>query len=163
MLLQKSHLTYRPLLIDEELDFADFDFKGFYPILGVKNLRISSEWSRDNDVCHAKISLSGVVVLEDSYTAKPFEKKIRHSEEIDILEEENGEADGFIVPGKFIDVNELSLELIRFALPIKVLAPGSTLPKSGAQYSVRSAEEDVEETSSPFDALLDLDLPDKND
>ena len=90
------------------------------------------------------------------------EKNVKVEEETDILEEENGEDDGFIIPGKFIDVEELSLAIIRFSLPIKVLAPGSKLPKSGTNYSVRGEDEAEEEHSSPFDALLGLDLPDKN-
>ena len=162
MQLTKSHLTARPLYVDEDLHFEASHFASSYPILGVKKLHLQAEFSRDNAVVHAVMKISGRIILEDSYTAKPFEKNVKVEEETDILEEENGEDDGFIIPGKFIDVEELSLAIIRFSLPIKVLAPGSKLPKSGTNYSVRGEDEAVEEHSSPFDALLGLDLPDKN-
>ena len=162
MQLIKSHLTARPLYVDEDLHFEASHFASSYPILGVKKLHLQAEFSRDNAVVHAVMKISGRIILEDSYTAKPFEKNVKVEEETDILEEENGEDDGFIIPGKFIDVEELSLAIIRFSLPIKVLAPGSKLPKSGANYSVRGEDEAEEEHSSPFDALLGLDLPDKN-
>ena len=161
MQLIKSHLTARPLYVDEDLHFEASHFASSYPILGVKKLHLQAEFSRDNAVVHAVMKISGRIILEDSYTAKPFEKNVKVEEETDILEEENGEDDGFIIPGKFIDVEELSLAIIRFSLPIKVLAPGSKLPKSGT-YSVRGEDEAEEEHSSPFDALLGLDLPDKN-
>lgn len=162
MQLIKSHLTARPLYVDEDLHFETSHFASSYPILGVKKLHLQAEFSRDNAVVHAVMKISGRIILEDSYTAKPFEKNVKVEEETDILEEENGEDDGFIIPGKFIDVEELSLAIIRFSLPIKVLAPGSKLPKSGTNYSVRGEDEAEEEHSSPFDALLGLDLPDKN-
>ena len=162
MQLTKSHLTARPLYVDEDLHFEASHFASSYPILGVKKLHLQAEFSRDNAVVHAVMKISGRIILEDSYTAKPFEKNVKVEEETDILEEENGEDDGFIIPGKFIDVEELSLAIIRFSLPIKVLAPGSKLPKSGTNYSVRGEDEAEEDHSSPFDALLDLDLPDKN-
>ncbi len=162
MQLIKSHLTARPLYVDEDLHFEASHFASSYPILGVKKLRLQAEFSRDNAVVHAVMKISGRIILEDSYTAKTFEKNVKVEEETDILEEENGEDDGFIIPGKFIDVEELSLAIIRFSLPIKVLAPGSKLPKSGTNYSVRGEDEAEEEHSSPFDALLGLDLPDKN-
>ena len=162
MQLIKSHLTARPLYVDEDLHFEASHFASSYPILGVKKLHLQAEFSRDNAVVHAFMKISGRIILEDSYTAKPFEKNVKVEEETDILEEENGEDDGFIIPGKFIDVEELSLAIIRFSLPIKVLAPGSKLPKSGTNYSVRGEDEAEEELSSPFDALLGLDLPDKN-
>lgn len=162
MQLIKSHLTARPLYVDEDLHFEASHFASSYPILGVKKLHLQAEFSRDNAAVHAVMKISGRIILEDSYTAKPFEKNVKVEEETDILEEENGEDDGFIIPGKFIDVEELSLAIIRFSLPIKVLAPGSKLPKSGTNYSVRDEDEAEEEHSSPFDALLGLDLPDKN-
>ena len=162
MQLIKSHLTARPLYVDEDLHFEASHFASSYPILGVKKLHLQAEFSRDNAVVHAVMKISGRIILEDSYTAKPFEKNVKVEEETDILEEENGEDDGFIIPGKFIDVEELSLAIIRFSLPIKVLAPGSKLPKGGANYSVRGEDEAEEEHSSPFDALLGLNLPDKN-
>lgn len=162
MQLTKSHLTSRPLCVDEDLHFEDSHFASSYPILGVKKLHIQAEFSRDNAVVHAVMKLTGRIILEDSYTAKPFEKSVKVEEETDILEEENGEDDGFIIPGKYIDVEELSLAIIRFSLPIKVLAPGSKLPKGGTNYTVRGEDEAEEEHSSPFDALLGLDLPDKN-
>ena len=122
MQLIKSHLTARPLYVDEDLHFEASHFASSYPILGVKKLHLQAEFSRDNAVVHAVMKISGRIILEDSYTAKPFEKNVKVEEETDILEEENGEDDGFIIPGKFIDVEELSLAIIRFSLPIKVLA-----------------------------------------
>ena len=86
MQLIKSHLTARPLYVDEDLHFEASHFASSYPILGVKKLHLQAEFSRDNAVVHAVMKISGRIILEDSYTAKPFEKNVKVEEETDILE-----------------------------------------------------------------------------
>ena len=105
------------------------------------------------------------VVLLDSYTNEPFQKKIVLDEEADLLEEDNQEAEGYIIEGKEIDLSLLCLKMIRSSLPIKVLKPGSKLPKDGEGYRVLSEEDfqkEKENSYNPsFDALKDFDPDDK--
>lgn len=159
--IEKSHLCAQPLLINEDLKFEDSYFPT-YPIAGVEKLHLNAEFSKDKTGrISTHFQLEGTIKVFDSYTNEVFAKKIKEEASFDILEEEDGESEGFILPGRSIDVLELTLLFIKFSLPIKILKKGSKLPKGGEGYRVISSDEvgeDKEEHSSPFDSLKDIDF-----
>ena len=159
MIIKKSHISTQKMTIDDDLDFSKFDFKSSYPILGVASCHIYLVLSKDkNGIIKSDISIDGTFILEDSYTAKPFKKKIKLNDSFNILEKEDGVEEGFIIEEKEINVLELVLAIVKFNLPVKVLSPHSKLPKGGDGYTVYSSDDDVKDDSSPFDVLKDLDL-----
>lgn len=162
MTISKSHIYANPYLVDEDLAFEDVDFKSQYPILSMDSCHLKAKFYKSKeDKIFAEMDIAATAILEDSYTCKPFKKKLTLSEDFEIMEDEDYEGEGFIVPGKVIDVSSLVVAIIRSSLPIRVLAPGSKIQSGGEGYSVRSESELVEEeTSSPFDVLKDLDLED---
>ncbi len=164
MEIRKSHITGRPLPIDAELSFTKEHFENSYPIRGMKSCHVEGEISKHEGLIEASLLIEGVAILEDSYTAELFDKKLKVEGTYAILEDEDGEAEGFIVPGKVIELESLCLSILRFSLPIKVLKKGSKLPEEVAGVHVyKEGEEHLEDAhSSPFDALADLDLPDHN-
>lgn len=163
MRIAKSHIFERAYLLDEELSFLDPSlFADSYPLLGIDKCHVKGELSKEDKLIKADLSIAATITLEDSYTAKPFKKKISLEESFDIMEDEDGEGEGFIVPGKAIELEVLVVDLIRFSLPMVVKAPDSKLPSSGEGYSILSEEEakksQNQSDGSPFDVLKDLDV-----
>ncbi len=156
----KSHLHPRPLPFEEEESYSPEDFPANSPIKMIEDCQVAGEIHLEDGIIRCHMKASAKLTLEDSYTAETFQKKKTVEDEFDILDEENGEGEGFIVYGPSIDLKEIALSLFRFQLPSKILKPGSKLPRGGEGYSVLSEEEAeaVSTSGSPFDKLKDLDL-----
>ena len=153
----KSHIHPRPYHVEEALEFKPEDFPSSSPIRDIRGCEIEGSLYLGDGKIKCQLQAKARLLLEDSYTAKAFWKKQSIEEEFDILEDEDGEGEGFIVPGPVIDLNQLVVALFRFSLPQKILAPGSHLPDGGEGYSVLSEEEakkKAQESSySPFDDI----------
>jgi Uncharacterized ACR, COG1399. len=164
-ILVSSITPERPTLLDEAETFTPDYFVDSYPIKDISSCHLDGQISKGKDYLHASFHIVAEVVLLDSYTNEPFQKKIVLDEEADLLEEDNQEAEGYIIEGKEIDLSLLCLKMIRSSLPIKVLKPGSMLPKDGEGYRVLSEEDfqkEKENSYNPsFDALKDFDPDDK--
>lgn len=158
----KSHIHPRPYHVKETLEFKPEDFPLSSPIRDIKDCRIEGNLYLDGGIIRCSLAAEANLLLEDSYTAKTFWEKKEIEEDFDILEDEDGEGEGFIVPGPAIDLNELIIALYRFSLPSKILSPGSRLQKGGDGYSVLSEEEAKKQAAqssvSPFDCIKDSDL-----
>lgn len=100
-----------------------------YPLLGVKELSYEGEAYALGKYPHVDISLKAIVSLSDSYDAQAFDQEIELEDSVDILESEDREGDGYIMPGKDFDIDELCVLLIHGHLPIKVMKPGSKAPE----------------------------------
>ena len=160
----KSHIHARALKVEEEETFFPEDFPSSSPLKMIDGCKVKGSLFLEDGVIHCHLEADAVLTLEDSYTMEHFQKKQKLDEEFEILDDENGEGEGFIVSGPSIEIKELVIALYRFSLPSKILHKGSKLPKSGDGYSVLSEEEAKkkaeETTSSPFDKLKDFDFED---
>lgn len=161
MIIARSQIIpNRPSLIDEDETFVASLFADSYPIASIKKCHLQGQLSRNGDIVIANLHIEAVVSLLDSYTNEPFDQKVIVDEDADLLLEEGGEGEGYIVPGNQIDLSEMAVRMIRSSLPIKILKPGSHLPKSGEGYSVLSEEEvsrgKTESYNPAFDALKNL-------
>lgn len=166
MKILKSKLTPNHATeIDEDVSFAETDFSSSYPIKSIPKCHLKGTLLKKEDRITLEGTIAAEVELRDSYTDEPFLKKIKLQEAVDLVSEDDGEAEGYIVEGPEIDLSGLIVKLIRSSLPFKVLKPGSQLPPSGEGYSVYSEDEYVEkkkaEYNPAFDALKDFD-PDSN-
>jgi hypothetical protein len=166
MIITRSQIVpNHPTILDEEETFDKSFFKDSYPISDIKKCHLEGQLNRTGDIVTAHLHIEAVATLLDSYTNKPFDQKVIVDEAADLLLEENDQGEGYIVPGGQIDLSEIALRMIRSSLPIKILKPGSRLPKSGEGYSVLSEEEVLKqkhESYNPaFDALKDLDIKNK--
>lgn len=133
-----------------------------YPIKGVKDLAYSGIAKRYGKYAHIKITVSALLLLEDSYDASIFEERREEDFDFDVLDEEDETGEGYIVEGASIDLDELSIRLMASSLPIKVLRPGSKLPEEKGIFVVgeeKEAEEEVEEKiDHRWDRLNKIDL-----
>ncbi|OPZ34330.1 MAG: hypothetical protein BWY98_01110 [Tenericutes bacterium ADurb.BinA155] len=162
MIIKRSSiLPNQPTLLNEDESFTPDYFKDSYPIKDILSCHLEGEIAKSKTYLQADLTITAKVVLLDSYTNEPFRQKITLQEKVDLLEKEDEEGEGYIIEGNEIDLSELCLKMIRSSLPIKVLKPGSKLPKSGEGFRVLSEEEIAKEKSEnynpAFDALKDYD------
>ena len=151
----------RELSYAVDTDFAAYELR--YPLRKVKKCHYEVMATKLNNYPHLSYMIEATLSLEDSRDAVIFDKETRIEEEVDILDSEDDEGEGYIVEGSSIDLDEICLSIIESSLPIKVLREDSSLPKSGKGYNILSedgflSKEKEEEKSSPFDCLKDLDL-----
>ena len=147
----------------------DTTFEGYsieYPIKSVVSCHYEAKGSRLASYPHIVYSIDATLTLYDSRDGVPFEKKIHIDEEVDIMEQEDDNGDGFICPGSSIDLDLLALSLIVSSLPLRINRSDSELPKGGEGYNVYDEdsyllEQAKQEKASPFDALKDIDLSDE--
>jgi uncharacterized metal-binding protein YceD (DUF177 family) len=162
MIIKRSSiLPNQPTLLDEDEAFSSSYFEDSYPIKDILSCHLKGQIAKTKTYLVADLSIEAKVVLLDSYTNEPFTQKVKLEETVDLLEQEDEEGEGYIVEGNEIDLSELCLKMIRTSLPIKVLKPGSKLPKSGQGFRVLSEEEVQKEKADSynpaFDALKDYD------
>lgn len=160
MKLFKSHIHERPIEIDEDEVYSPEDFASTYPVRGIEKCHVKGSFWLEEGKIFATLSVQATLLLEDSNTAERFRKKVSPSMDFQILDDEDGEGEGFIVPGPVIDMAQLALLVIRFSLPSKVVKKGSKRPQGNGDFRLLS-EEEAEKTmdeyrSSPFDALQNI-------
>ncbi len=129
-----------------------------YPIVGIKSLEYTGKAYNDGKYPHVEMAIRAVVTLEDSYDAVHFDKEITLEDEADIMEDEDEEGEGFIMPGKDIDLDLLAVSFIHSYLPIKVLREGSKLPSGSGIIEIVEEGGVGEADGSPFDVLKDEDF-----
>ncbi len=147
----------------------DTVFEGYeinYPIKSVKSCHYEAKATRVASYPHVYFIIDATLELFDSRDGVPFTKEVKIEDEVDIMEKEDDNGDGFICPGSSIDLDLVALSLIVSSLPLRIVRPDSELPKGGKGYNVYDedsylAEQEQNEKSSPFDALKDIDFDTK--
>ncbi len=124
-----------------------------YPILALKECHYVADVTKLANYNHGSYEIRAILTLEDSRDAVPFDKEISLKEEVDFLDKEDDEGEGFIVEGNSIDLDDIALKIIVSSLPIRICRPGKA-----KSVGVKNEEEAKESKGSPFDKLLDLDL-----
>ncbi|MCH3908821.1 MAG: DUF177 domain-containing protein [Bacilli bacterium] len=159
-----NKLSKASLVKGRNLSFTQdtlFDgYKMVYPLLSVKKCHYDVVALKVGDYAHAHFSIKATLQVEDSRDATPFDKKVSLDEDVDILNEEDEEGEGYIVTESEIDLDELALRIIVSSLPIRLTRNNDVKPKSGAGYRVLSEEEFEEEKKTKgnqaFDSLRDF-------
>ncbi len=154
----------RTLSFYNDTVFAGYDIE--YPIKSVIGCHYEAKGNRVASYPHLSYSIDAELELFDSRDGVPFRKKIHIDDEVDVMEQEDEDGDGFIYPGSSIDLDLLCLSLIVSSLPLRIVRSDSELPKGGKGYNVYDEdsylkEQAKQEKSSPFDALKDIDLSDE--
>ena len=144
------------------LDYAvDTDFHGYelsYPILGVEGCHYEASLSKFGGRNHADYVIDVTLRLEDSRDAVPFISHRHIDESADLLDEEDEEGEGYIVPGNSVDLDDIALRIIVSSLPIKVVRPEPAKKLSGKGYRLLSDEDQTVDYNPAFDKLKDFDL-----
>ncbi|MCR5491785.1 MAG: hypothetical protein K6F32_06635, partial [Bacilli bacterium] len=153
---KNSVMEARPLELDEELDFSQWDFSSSYPLLGIKDAHVDGIVERNDEFLTANLYVCATLILSDARTCEAFEEPVEVEDIYDLLDSPEQEGDGYIFEGKVIELEQLVYSILRSQVPIAPRKEDSELPKGGEGYEVYSADgAEVEpETSRPFDEAL---------
>lgn len=164
MKIDVSKLTsLKENLFREEIVFDGDKFKCYPPLLEIKKVNVELKVHNYEDFIDVNIKMHADVVLQCSYTLKPFETTIHTSDEMHFGDDEEDEE---LIPysGNFIDMDKYLFDLLSASIPSSPKAPGATLPSEGKGYRVIKEDDFLKEKSeagnNKFDALKDLDFED---
>ena len=161
-----SKLSYtKETLIKEVVVFDSDVFKCYPPLLEVKSCDMEAKIRRYEGFIYVNLHIKADVVLQCSYTLKPFESIIKSDEELHFASYvEEGDDDLIEFKGNSIELDKYIFDSISASIPPSPKAPGAKLPSGGKGYRVISSEEfekeKEEKTDSRFDALKDLEFDD---
>lgn len=161
-----SKLSYsKETLLNERVNFDAETFKCYPPLLEVKEVDVKGSIRRYEDFIYIKLNLRSNVVLQCSYTLKPFDTVLKSDEEFHFASyAEEGDDDLIIYKGNMIELDKYIFDAISASVPPSPKAPGAKLPSGGKDYRVLSSDdflkEKEEKTDPRFDALKDLEFDD---
>ena len=161
-----SKLSYtKETILNEVVSFDPETYKCYPPLLEVRKCEIEAKIRRYEDFIYVNMLVKADVVLQCSYTLKPFDSKLKSNEELHFASYvEEGDDDLIIYKGNSIELDKYIFDAISASIPPSPKAPGAKLPSSGKGYRVISSDEFVKEkenrTNSQFDALEGLEFDD---
>lgn len=129
-----------------------------YPIKNVVSLSYLAETTKRDEHPLVWMRIKGRLEVYDSRDNAVFEYPFSIEEETEILEEEDGESVGYIVPGNSFDLDELALELVKSFLPIRLVRKEKvTLKNDKLGIKIMSEEEKLKEESEAKIKIKGLD------
>lgn len=159
-----NRLSKASIIKGRSLSFSqDTVFEGYalsYPVHAVKRCHYEVKVTKVGDYAQAAYQITADLLVEDARDAALFAYPVRFEEEVDLLDSEDSEGEGYIVEGKDIDLEEIALKLILSSLPLKLVRKKSSLPQSGKGYRVLSQDdyekEKAEEGNPAFSGLKEF-------
>ena len=159
-----SKLPYsKEVILKENVVFDVEKCPCHLPLIEVKKAEVEARVNRYEDFIYVNLLVKADVILQCSYSLKPFESHVKGDEELHFASYvEEGDDDLIVYKGNSIELDKYVFDLISASIPLSPKAPGAKLPSGGKDYRVISIDEfakEKEEKSDPrFDALKDLDL-----
>lgn len=166
MKIDVSKLIYtKENVFEETLSFDPEKFVCHPPLLEVKKVDVVAKVNRYEQFIYVDLNLKADVILQCSYTLKPFESKIKGQEELHFASyAEEGDDDIIIYKGNSIELDKYIFDVLSASIPLSPKAPNAKLPKSGKDYRVLSLDEFEKERANKvdhrFDALDGLEFDD---
>ena len=149
-------------VFEEDVVLNEEKFRLLPPLLSVNKLHARAKVHRYQDFIDVNLEVKADVVLQCSYTLKPFDYKLHDEDEIHFASYDDGGDDIQIYKGNLIDLDPYIYNLLSAAVPTSPKAPGAKLPSSGKNFRVITEDEYLEEkeegTDPRFDKLKDLDI-----
>lgn len=162
MKLDVSKISFsKEQVLTENVKFDQETFKCYRPLIEVLNCKVEVKTQRFEEFIYVTLSIVADVILECSYSLKHFKKTLKANDELHFSSIKDEDDDDIIIfKGNVIDLDSYIFDLISASVPVSPRAPGVKGISSGDGYRVISDEElkANKESSSPFDALKDLDL-----
>lgn len=164
MKIDVSKLKYsNKNVFKETLVFDNEKFPPHIPLLEVKKADVVLEVSRYEQFIYVNAKVKAVVLLQCSYTLKPFETTLKDEEELHFSPyKDDGDEDIILYKGNYIEMDEYIYDIISSNVPLSPKSKDAELPSGGDGYRIMSDEElRLEKESkgnSAFDSLDDLDL-----
>lgn len=109
---------------DTLFEGKDVSFEGYslhYPLRKVLSCNYEGKLNRYNDKLYCSLRLECVLEVEDTSDCTLFEYPLSFEEkDLEVMEEEDGEGEGYIFPGNTVDMDLFALTLIQSHLPIRL-------------------------------------------
>lgn len=154
MKIYRSFITpARPVEVDEDVSFRDFDFAPFYPLVGIEACHLSGEISKQNERYFMMAHISADLLLLDARDNKPFAYPVDMDEYFELLEDELGEDEGYVFPNNLIEPRDIAFAILRAQVPIKPLRNDSKLPEEADGVSFFEEGDEPIHHESPFDDI----------
>ncbi|MCR5333180.1 MAG: hypothetical protein K6E11_04110 [Bacilli bacterium] len=157
MILEVNKLVSRkPLVVDEDITFDADTYKCVLPLIDVKSCHVTMEASRYDDFVEVNIKVKADVILQSSYTLKPFNFKLNTSEEYHFSSiKEDEESDFIVYKGSIIQMDEYIFNLISASIPMSPKAPGETFKSDSGDIRFMSEEDFLKEQEKEVDHRFD--------
>ena len=160
MKIEVSKLSYtKETTLSEEIVFDAEKFPPCFPLLEVKKAVVDANVRRYEEFIYASVKIKANVILQCSYTLKPFETVINTIEEMHFASgADEDDEDIIIYKGNSIELDKYIYDAISASIPPSPKAPGAKLPESGKDYRVISYDDfkkEKEEKVDPRFAKLD--------
>ena len=151
--------------LDEDVNFDPETYKCYPPLLEVKKCHVQIKVRRYEQFIYMILNIKADVVLQCSYTLKPFDSKIKTNEELHFANRvEEGDDDLIEFRGNYIELDKYIFDSLSASIPPSPKAPGASLPKGGKDYRVISSDDYLKEKEEKIDprfaALDDLEFDD---
>ena len=166
MKIDVSKLSYtKETDISGILTFDPEEYKCYPPLLEVNDVSVKAKIRRYEQFIYVELNFKADVVLQCSYTLKPFKSSLKSKEELHFASYvEEGDDDLIIYKGNSIELDKYIFDAISANVPPSPKAPGATLPKDGKGYRVLTSDELIKEkenqTDSRFAKLDELEFDD---
>ena len=119
-----------------------------YPLKSIPLFHYEAKVTRREDKAFVSISAKGKLEVFDSRDNVPFIYPFSVKEEAFVLDEEDGESIGYIIPGSSFDLDALALDIVKSSLPLRLIRKGeSTLKDEVGGVRILSDEEKAKEGS----------------
>ena len=149
-------------LFQEDVVLNEEKFRLLPPLLSVKTIHAIAKVHRYQEFIDVDLEIKCDVVLQCSYTLKPFDFKLRDHDEIHFSSYDDGGDDIQIFKGNLIDLDPYIYNLLSASVPTSPKSPGAKLPLSGKDFRVISEDEFSKEknegTDPRFDKLKDIQI-----
>lgn len=153
----------KPLIVEEDISFDEDTYKCVLPLIEVKKCHVRLEARRYSDFVEANVSIDCDLLLQSSYTLKPFNYKLKANEEYHLSAIQDDEDSDFIIyKGSHVKMDEYIFNLISASIPMSPKAPGEKFEKDDGDVRFMSEEDFLKEKEEAvdhrFDKLDELDF-----
>lgn len=154
---RNSITAAKPLEVNEKFTERDFgNVKQNYPLDKIVSAYIGGTFENEDGFLIFRGEIGGVLALHDARSNEIFDYPVTVSDDVEILEDDDGEGEGYIFSGNCIELEILVASVLQSEIPIKPLKPGSEGSLDVAGIHIMSEEEAQEDKGSPFDILANL-------
>lgn len=137
---KSSILKGRELVFENDTTFKDYQKR--YPLNDVESCHYEVKANRHDGFIMLNFKIKGKLSVFDTRDNVIFLYPINIKEETEILDDEDGDREGYIVSGANLDLDDLTLLIIQSSLPLRLVRKeNEAMPKGIPGVNILSDEE----------------------
>lgn len=159
---KSSIIKGRELVFENETTFKGYQKR--YPLNDVESCSYKVKANRHDGFIILNFLIKGKLSVFDTRDNEIFVYPINIKEETEILDDEDGDREGYIVSGANLDLDDLTLLIIQSSLPLRLVRKeNEAMPRGIPGVNILSDEEKNTEETSNFSLDGLPDFPSMND